>query len=51
VSLGVWCAVAGRRADLRGWALVASVAFGLLLGALILLLQTVLEPGQATLRL
>jgi hypothetical protein len=51
VSLGVWCAVAGRRADLRGWALVASVAFGLLLGALILLLQTVLQPGQATLRL
>jgi hypothetical protein len=51
VSLGVWGAVAGRRAKLSGWGLVASIAFGLLLGALILLLQAVLQPGQSTLRL
>jgi len=50
ISLGAWGAVAGRRAKLTGWALVASIGFGLLLGTLILLLQAVLQPGQATLR-
>jgi hypothetical protein len=32
LSLGVWGGVAGRRAGLSGWALVLSIASGLLLG-------------------
>lgn len=43
-------AVAGRRAQLTGWALVASIAYGLFLGARILLLQALLQPGQASLQ-
>ena len=46
-SLGCWGAIAGRRANLTGWALAASVGYGLLLGALILILQTLLRPGPA----
>ncbi|MGW5237610.1 hypothetical protein ACWEOW_01615 [Monashia sp. NPDC004114] len=46
VSLGVWGAVAGRRAGLTGWRLVASAGYGLLLGAVILALQALLQPGQ-----
>ncbi len=49
-SLGCWGALAGRRANLTGWALAASVGYGLLLGALILILQTLLRPGHGTLR-
>jgi hypothetical protein len=45
-SLGVWGGVAGRRAGLTGWGLVASTAFGLLLGGFFLALQAVLQPGH-----
>lgn len=45
-SLGVWGGMAGHRAGLTGWALVASVAYGLLLGGVILALQALLQPGQ-----
>ncbi len=45
-SLGVWGGVAGRRAGLTGWGLVASTASGLMLGGVILLLQALLQPGQ-----
>lgn len=45
-SLGVWGGVAGYRAGLTGWGLVASVGYGLLLGAVILTLQALLQPGQ-----
>jgi hypothetical protein len=44
-SLGAWGFVAGRRAKLIGWALVASTAYGLFLGAFILGIRAVLEPG------
>ena len=46
LSLGVWGGVAGRRAGLTGWALVFSIAYGLLLGAIILVLQAMLQPGH-----
>ena len=45
-SLGVWGGVAGRRAGLTGWGVVASAAFGLVLGAVFLTLQAVLQPGH-----
>jgi hypothetical protein len=44
LSLGVWGGVAGRRAGLTGWALVFSIAYGLLLGGIILVLQAMLQP-------
>ena len=50
LSLGVWGGVAGRRAGLTGWALVLSIASGLLLGGIILVLQALLQPGQAPFR-
>ena len=50
LSLGFWGGVAGRRAQLTGWRFVASIAFGLVVGGLILALQAVLRPGQGTLR-
>jgi hypothetical protein len=46
LSLGVWGGVAGRRAGLTGWALVLSIGYGLLLGAIILVLQAMLQPGN-----
>jgi hypothetical protein len=46
LSLGVWGGVAGRRAGLTGWALVLSIAYGLLLGGIILALQALLQPGR-----
>jgi hypothetical protein len=46
LSLGVWGGVAGRRAGLTGWALVFSIAYGLLLGGIILVLQAMLQPGR-----
>ena len=50
LSLGYWGAIAGLRARLTGWALAASIGYGLVLGGLILILQTLLRPGQGTLR-
>jgi hypothetical protein len=50
LSLGYWGAVAGLRARLTGWALAASIGYGLFLGSLILVLLTLLRPGQGTLR-
>lgn len=49
-SLGVWGGVAGRRAGLTGWGLVAAVGYGLLLGGVILALQAVLQPGHEPFR-
>lgn len=45
LSLSVWGGVAGRRAGLAGWAFVFSIACGLLLGGIILVLQALLQPG------
>ena len=50
LSLGLWGAIAGLRARLTGWALAASIGYGLVIGGLILILQTLLRPGQGTLR-
>jgi len=45
-SLGVWGGVAGHRAGLTGWRLVASTVYGLLIGGVILVLQALLQPGR-----
>ena len=50
LSLGVWGGVAGRRAELTGWALVLSIASGLVLGGIILVLQALLQPGHEPFR-
>ena len=50
LSLGFWGGLAGRRAHLTGWRLVASIVFGLVVGGLVLVLQAFLRPGQGTLR-
>jgi hypothetical protein len=50
LSLGVWSGVAGRRAGLTGGALLLSIAYGLLIGGVVLCLQAVLQPGQAPFR-
>jgi hypothetical protein len=50
LSLGVWGGVAGRRAGLTGWALVFSIAYGLLLGGIILVFQALLQPGHQPFR-
>jgi hypothetical protein len=50
LSLGIWGGVAGRRAGLTGWALVLSIASGLVLGGIILVLQAVLQPGHEPFR-
>ena len=50
LSLGVWGGVAGRRAGMTGWALVLSIAYGLLLGGIILALQALLQPGRVPFR-
>lgn len=49
-SLGVWGGLAGRRAGLTRWGVVASTAYGLLLGGVILALQALLQPGQEPFR-
>ena len=49
LSLGFWGGVAGRRAHLTGWSFVLSVAYGLLMGSVILVLQAILRPGEVTL--
>ncbi len=46
LSLGFWGAVAGRRAGLTGWSLMASVLFGLFVGCVILVFQALLQPGH-----
>jgi hypothetical protein len=46
-SLGYWGGRAGRRAGLTGWRLARAVLGGLLVGALILALYVVLQPGKA----
>ena len=46
LSLGLWGAVAGRRAGLTGWSLVASTLVGLAVGCVILVLQALLQPGH-----
>jgi hypothetical protein len=46
LSLGVWGGVAGRRAGLTGWSLVISIAYGLVVGAVILVFQALLQPGH-----
>jgi hypothetical protein len=50
LSLGFWGAVAGRRAGLTGWALVASIGYGLLVGAVIVVVAVVLRPGRGSLQ-
>ena len=50
LSFGVWGGVAGRRAGMTGWALVLSIAYGLLLGGIILALQALLQPGREPFR-
>jgi len=50
LSLGVWGGLAGRRAGVTGWAMVLPIAYGLLLGAIILALQAFLQPGQEPFR-
>ncbi len=46
LSLGFWGAVAGRRAGLTGWSLMATTLLGLAVGCVILALQAVLQPGH-----
>ena len=46
-SLGFWAGLAGRRAGLHGGQLALAVVLGLLVGAAVLLLQVLLQPGQA----
>lgn len=46
LSLGYWGYVGGRRAGLTGWRLVGPVIGGLLVGAVILVLQVLLQPGK-----
>jgi hypothetical protein len=47
VSLGYWGGIAGRRSGMTGWRLVLAVATGLVIGALVLALDVILQPGQA----
>lgn len=46
-SLGFWGGLAGFHAGLRGRRIAIAVLMGLLLGAIVLMLQVVLQPGQA----
>jgi hypothetical protein len=46
-SLGYWGGRAGRKAGLTGWRLVRAVLGGLLIGALILAVYVMLQPGKA----
>jgi hypothetical protein len=45
-SLGYWGFVAGRRAGFVGWRLLMVVFGGLLISAVILLIQVFLQPGK-----
>jgi hypothetical protein len=46
-TLGYWSGRAGRRAGLTGWRLARAVLAGLLIGALILGMYVLLQPGTA----
>jgi hypothetical protein len=46
-SLGFWVGLAGHRAGLRGGQLVLAVVLGLVIGGAVLLLQVLLQPGEA----
>ena len=48
-SLGFWGFLAGRRAGLAGWPLARTVVFGLIVGLVVLALQVILQPGNASL--
>ena len=50
MSLGVWGGIAGRRAGLKGGALLLSIGYGLLVGCVVLALQAILQPGPAPFR-
>jgi hypothetical protein len=45
-SLGFWGGLAGVRAGLRGWRLALAIAIGFLIGALVLTLRVILQPGK-----
>lgn len=45
-TLGFWGGVSARRAGLGGWGIVLGVIAGLAVGAVVLLLQVVLQPGK-----
>jgi hypothetical protein len=47
ISLGFWAGLAAWYAGLRGRSLALSVAAGLIIGAIVLLLQVMLQPGKA----
>ena len=42
LSLGVWGGVAGRRASLTVWPLLVLIIYGLFVGVIILILQSLL---------
>jgi hypothetical protein len=46
-SLGAWGGIAGRLAGFSGWHLALAVLSGLLLGAVVLALYVLLQPGKA----
>ena len=46
-SLGFWAGLAGRRSGLRGGQLALAVLLGLLVGAAVLMLQVLVQPGKA----
>ena len=46
LSLGVWGGVAGGRAGLTGWPLLVPIDYGLFVGAIIWILQALLQPGD-----
>jgi hypothetical protein len=50
LSLGVWGGVAGRRAGLTGWPLLVPITYGLFVGAIILIVQALLQPGHEPFR-
>lgn len=45
LSLGFWGGLAASRAGLQGWQFLISVLYGFCMGAVILALQTLLQPG------
>ena len=45
-SLGGWGFVAGRRVGLTGWRLVLAVLAGLVVGAVVLAIRVLLQPGK-----
>lgn len=46
-SLGFWAGLAGRRAGLRGGQLALAAVLGIVVGAAVLTLQVLLQPGDA----